>query len=160
MRMGFLRPCKCSEREIGYSVQGLPDAEIVDQGLETLCTDRQMIALLSRKPLKWNFQDLKLVGKSGALLCNVHAMRTLKRRLNTAATNRCQRHIISAIVSKPTEVGCDNEIELALRAAPTDHDRQYTGEEWKDRKKCGRRTLANIRPSCYRSMRPTLISIA
>ncbi|ODQ68958.1 hypothetical protein LIPSTDRAFT_76605 [Lipomyces starkeyi NRRL Y-11557] len=71
-------------------------------------------------------------------------MRTLKRRLNIAATNRCQRHLISAFVSKPTEVGCDNEIELALRAAPIDHDRQYIREEWKDRKKCGQRTLANV----------------
>ncbi|KAK9353588.1 hypothetical protein V1523DRAFT_396335 [Lipomyces doorenjongii] len=33
-----------------------------------------------------------------------------------------------AVVSKTTEVGFDNEIDLALRAAPTSHDRQYTLE--------------------------------
>ncbi|KAK9233853.1 hypothetical protein V1525DRAFT_392049 [Lipomyces kononenkoae] len=69
------------------------------------------------------------------LLCKVHAMRTLKRRLNTTATKRCQRHLMNALLSKTTEIGCDNEIDLAMRAAPTDRDRDYIRKEWQERKK-------------------------
>ncbi|KAK9242116.1 hypothetical protein V1506DRAFT_572398 [Lipomyces tetrasporus] len=107
-------------------------SDILCKALETLKFATE------QKAVKMAFSGLELEAggeRVEHLLCKVHAMRTLKRRLNSGATKRSQRHLISALVSKTTEVGCDNEIDLALLAAPTDHDRQYIQKEWKDRKK-------------------------
>ncbi|KAK9315909.1 hypothetical protein V1522DRAFT_69693 [Lipomyces starkeyi] len=68
------------------------------------------------------------------LLCNVHFMRTLKRRLNRHETKKSQRHLMTALMSKTTEIGCDQEIDLAIQAAQTDSDREYIKKEWKERK--------------------------
>ncbi|KAK9427155.1 hypothetical protein V1505DRAFT_318055 [Lipomyces doorenjongii] len=37
-------------------------------------------------------------------------------------------------MSKTTEIGCNQEIDLAIKAAPTDSDKEYARKEWKERK--------------------------
>ncbi|KAK9427538.1 hypothetical protein V1505DRAFT_379825, partial [Lipomyces doorenjongii] len=66
------------------------------------------------------------------LLCKVHSMRTLDRRLKAARESR--RHLLIAMVHKTTEIGCDHEIELAIRAAPSDEIKNYIIREWRTTK--------------------------
>ncbi|KAK9243328.1 hypothetical protein V1506DRAFT_523762 [Lipomyces tetrasporus] len=61
-------------------------------------------------------------------------MRTLKRRLNRNETKQTQRHLMTALMSETTKIGCDQEIYLAIQAARTDSDKEYIRKEWKERK--------------------------
>jgi len=64
------------------------------------------------------------------LLCRVHSMRTLDRKLARGIDKEAKRHLVAALCNRKTSIGCDESINAAINAAPQDQ-KEYINKEWK-----------------------------
>lgn len=66
--------------------------------------------------------------------CRTHSERTLNRKLSGVACKKAKKHLYDALYFRKTQMGCDDSIQQALKAAPTDKIRQYIEKEWMETK--------------------------
>jgi hypothetical protein len=64
------------------------------------------------------------------LLCRVHSERTLNRTLAGDKHKAAQKHLIAALKYRQTKPGCEESIELAMKAACDEKTRDYIHKEW------------------------------
>ena len=62
-------------------------------------------------------------------LSRTHSERTLKRKLSGARCQNARKHLYDTLYFRKTELGCDDSIKKALKAAP-EEKRQYKEREW------------------------------
>lgn len=67
-------------------------------------------------------------------LCRTHSERTLNRKLSGPACLAAKKHLYDALYFRKTEMGCDDSIKQAMKAAPI-NKRAYIEREWAATKK-------------------------
>ncbi|KAH7346348.1 hypothetical protein BKA65DRAFT_274970 [Rhexocercosporidium sp. MPI-PUGE-AT-0058] len=64
------------------------------------------------------------------LLCRVHCMRTLKRKLGTSADAKSRGHVMAALCNRRTETGARDSVAKAIKVAASPEKAKYIRDNW------------------------------
>jgi hypothetical protein len=64
------------------------------------------------------------------LLCRIHCERTLGRKFAGVNYKISKNHFLAALNFRQTKSGCEESIELTIKAAPNEKVRNYIYNEW------------------------------